>query len=137
MCCRQWEKQCNSGLRQIEAFCMPMARISPSSPWKGWMQKADSSPTHARKYSSSSVMLQSGGNVQGAENAYAQGSRLGDPLAGQDNARLQQALAAQAAAAKGSANYNSLDRIINQQAKQILENRLHNEGTLNINEHLP
>ena len=65
----------------------------------------------------------------------AQGSRLDDPLAAQDNARLQQALAAQAAAAKGHANNNN--DVIAQQAKQNLENKLHREGTLNINEHLP
>jgi hypothetical protein len=82
-------------------------------------------------------MLQWGGNVQGAENAYAQGSRLGDPLAAQNNARLRQALAAQAATAKGSANANNLDRIINQQARRNLEIQLHNDGTLNINDHLP
>jgi hypothetical protein len=62
---------------------------------------------------------------------------LGDPLAAQNNARLGQALAAQAAAAKAGANNNSLDRIINQQAKQNLENQFHNDGTLNINDHLP
>jgi hypothetical protein len=62
---------------------------------------------------------------------------LGDPLAAQDNARLHQALAAQAAAAKGSANTNSLDRIINHLAKESLERQLHDEGTLNINDHLP
>jgi len=94
-------------------------------------------PNWAQAWTNLGTMLQWGGNVKGAENAYAQGSRLGDPLAAQDNARLHQALAAQAAAAKGSANNNSLDRIINQQAKQNLENQLHNEGTLNINEHLP
>jgi tetratricopeptide (TPR) repeat protein len=94
-------------------------------------------PNLAQAWTNLGTMLQWGGNVQGAENAYVQGSRLGDPLAAQDNARLHQALAAQAAAAKGSANYNSLDRIINQQAKQNLENQLHNEGTLNINDHLP
>ena len=94
-------------------------------------------PNLAQAWTNLGTMLQWGGNVQGAENAYLQGARLGDPLAAQDNARLHQALAAQAAAAKGSANYNSLDRIINQQAKQNLEIRLHNEGTLNINEHLP
>jgi tetratricopeptide (TPR) repeat protein len=94
-------------------------------------------PNLAQAWTNVGTMLQWGGNVQGAENAYVQGSRLGDPLAAQDNARLHQALAGQAAAAKGSANYNSLDRIINQQAKQNLENQLHNEGTLNINDHLP
>ena len=94
-------------------------------------------PNWAQAWTNLGTMLQWGGNVQGAENAYAQGSRLGDPLAAQDNARLRQALAAQAAAAKGSANTNSLDRIINQQAKQNLEIQLHNEGTLNINDHLP
>jgi tetratricopeptide (TPR) repeat protein len=94
-------------------------------------------PNLSQAWTNLGTMLQWGGNVQGAENAYAQGARLGDPLAAQDNARLHQALAAQAAAAKGSANNNSLDRIINQQAKQNLENQFHNEGTLNINEHLP
>jgi hypothetical protein len=46
-------------------------------------------------------------------------------------------LAAQAAAARGSANNNSLDRIINHLAKESMENRLHDEGTLSINDHLP
>jgi tetratricopeptide (TPR) repeat protein len=94
-------------------------------------------PNLAQAWTNLGTMLQWGGNVQGAENAYVQGSRLGDPLAAQDNARLHQALAAQAAAAKGSANTNSLDRIINHLAKESLERQLHDEGTLNINDHLP
>jgi tetratricopeptide (TPR) repeat protein len=94
-------------------------------------------PNQAVVWTNLGTMLQWGGNVQGAENAYAQGARLGDPLAAQDNARLQQALAAQAAAARGSANNNSLDRIINHLAKENMERQLHNDGTLNIREHLP
>jgi hypothetical protein len=82
-------------------------------------------------------MLQWGGNIQGAQQAYARGAQLGDPLATQDNARLQQALAQQAAAAKTGSDWSSIDRIINRQAKENLEIRLHNEGTLNINDHLP
>jgi tetratricopeptide (TPR) repeat protein len=94
-------------------------------------------PSWAQAWTNLGTMLQWGGNVQGAKNAYARGSQLGDPLAAQDNARLQQALAAQASAARGGANNNSVSQVIGQQAKQNLENRLHNEGTLNINEHLP
>lgn len=93
-------------------------------------------PNFAQAWTNLGTMLQWGGNVKGAEDAYAQGSRLGDPLAAQNSAHLRQALAANAAA-KGGTNGNSLDRIINQQAKQNLENQLHDEGTLNINEHLP
>jgi tetratricopeptide (TPR) repeat protein len=114
------------------------ARLEQAQPAVSAYQHAIKlNPNWARAWTNLGTMLQWGGNVHGAEDAYAQGSRLGDPLAAQDNARLRQALAAQAAAAKGSANYNSLDRIINQQAKQNLENQLHNEGTLNINDHLP
>ena len=54
-----------------------------------------------------------------------------------DTARLQQALAQQAAAAKSGDSRDSINRIINRQAKEQLEIQLHNEGTLNINDHLP
>jgi len=94
-------------------------------------------PNWAQAWTNLGTMLQWGGNVQGAESAYAQGTRLGDPLAAEDNARLHQALAAQAAAAKGHANINSASQVIARQAKENLENQLHREGTLNINEHLP
>jgi tetratricopeptide (TPR) repeat protein len=114
------------------------ARLEQAQPAVSAYQHAIKlNPNWAQAWTNLGSMLQWGGNVQGADNAYVQGSRLGDPLAAQDRARLQQALAAQAAAAKGSANYNAIDRIINQQAKQALEIQLHNEGTLNINDHLP
>jgi tetratricopeptide (TPR) repeat protein len=114
------------------------ARLEQAAPAVSAYQHAIKlSPNVAQVWTNLGTMLQWGGNVQGAEDAYTQGARLGDPLAAQDNARLHQALAAQAAAAKGSANYNNIDRIINQQAKQQLENRLHDEGSLNIDDHLP
>jgi Flp pilus assembly protein TadD len=114
------------------------ARLEQAQPAVSAYQHAIKlNPNQAQIWTNLGTMLQWGGNVQGAENAYLEGSRLGDPLAAQNNARLHQALAAQAAAAKGSANYNSIERIINQQAKQSLEIQLHNEGTLNINDHLP
>jgi tetratricopeptide (TPR) repeat protein len=114
------------------------ARLEQAQPAVSAYQHAIKlNPNWAQAWTNLGSMLQWGGNVQGSDNAYVQGSRLGDPLAAQDRARLQQALAAQAAAAKGSANYNAIDRIINQQAKQALEIQLHNEGTLNINDHLP
>jgi tetratricopeptide (TPR) repeat protein len=94
-------------------------------------------PNWAQAWTNLGTMLQWGGNIRGAEQAYARGAQLGDPLASQDNARLQQALAQQAAAAKSGADRNSLDAIINRQAKETLEARLHNEGSLNPNEHLP
>lgn len=115
------------------------ARLEQAKPAVAAYQHAIKlNPNWAQAWTNLGTMLQWGGNVQGAENAYAQGARLGDPLAAQDNARLHQALAAQAAAAaRGITDRSSLDRIINQQAKQNLENQLHNEGTLNINDHLP
>ena len=94
-------------------------------------------PSWAQAWTNLGPMLQWGGNIQGAQQAYTKGAQLGDPLAAQDNARLQQALAQQAAAAKAGGTRNSLDAIINRQAKENLEARLHNEGSLNINDHLP
>jgi predicted TPR repeat methyltransferase len=94
-------------------------------------------PTWAQEWTNLGTMLQWGGSVQGAEQAYARGAQLGDPLAAQDNAHLQQALAQQAAAAKSAANSDSLDAVINHAAKEQLETQMHNDGTLNIDDHLP
>jgi tetratricopeptide (TPR) repeat protein len=94
-------------------------------------------PNWAQAWTNLGTMLQWGGNIQGAEQAYTRGAQLGDTLAAQNNARLQRALAQQAAAARSGANSNSIDAIINRQAKETLEARLHNEGSLNPNEHLP
>ncbi len=114
------------------------ARLEQAQPAvSAYQQAIRLKPGWAQAWTNLGTMLQWGGNVQGARSAYLRGSQLGDPLAAQNKDRLQQALAAQARAAKSGANSNSLDRIINQQARQNLEIQLHNEGTLNINEHLP
>jgi len=114
------------------------ARLEQAAPAVDAYQHAVKlNPDWAQAWTNLGTMLQWGGNVQGAEQAYARGAQLGDPLAAQDNARLQQALAQQAAAAKSSANSNSLDAIINHVAKEQLENQMHNDGTLNIDDHLP
>jgi tetratricopeptide (TPR) repeat protein len=114
------------------------ARLEQAAPAVDAYQHAVKlNPDWAQAWTNLGTMLQWGGNVQGAEQAYARGAQLGDPLAAQDNARLQQALAQQAAAAKSAANSNSLDAIINHVAKEQLENQMHNDGTLNIDDHLP
>ena len=114
------------------------ARLEQAAPAVAAYQRAVKlKPDWAQAWTNLGTMLQWGGNVQGAEQAYARGAQLGDPLAAQDNARLQQALAQQAAAAKSGGTRNSFDAIINRQAKENLENQLHNEGSLNINDHLP
>ena len=114
------------------------ARLEQGAPAVAAYQRAVKlKPNWAEAWTNLGTMLQWGGNVQGAQQAYARGAQLGDPLAVQDNARLQQALAQQAAAAKSGGSRNSLDAIINRQAKENLEVRLHNEGSLNINDHLP
>lgn len=114
------------------------ARLEQAAPAVAAYQRAVKlNPNWAQAWTNLGTMLQWGGNVQGAEQAYARGAQLGDPLAVQDNARLQQALAQQAAAAKSGGTRNSLDAIINRQAKENLEIQLHNEGSLNINDHLP
>lgn len=114
------------------------ARLEQAAPAVAAYQRAVKlNPGWAQAWTNLGTMLQWGGNVQGAEQAYARGAQLGDPLAAQDNARLQQALAQQAAAAKSGDSRDSIDRIINRQAKEQLEIQLHNEGTLNINDHLP
>jgi tetratricopeptide (TPR) repeat protein len=114
------------------------ARLEQAAPAVDAYQHAVKlNPDWAQAWTNLGTMLQWGGNVQGAEQAYARGAQLGDPLAAQDNARLQQALAQQAAAAKSSSNTNSLDAIINHVAKEQLENQMHNDGTLNIDDHLP
>jgi tetratricopeptide (TPR) repeat protein len=114
------------------------ARLEQAAPAVAAYQRAVKlNPGWAQAWTNLGTMLQWGGNIQGAEQAYARGAQLGDPLAAQDNARLQQALAQQAAAAKAGATRNSIDAIINRQAKESLEIQLHNEGTLNINDHLP
>jgi tetratricopeptide (TPR) repeat protein len=102
-----------------------------------YQQAVKLNPNWAQAWTNLGTMLQWGGNVQGAEQAYARGAQLGDPLATQDNARLQQALAQQAAAAKNVGSRDSINAIINRQAKEQLEIQLHNEGSLNINDHLP
>jgi tetratricopeptide (TPR) repeat protein len=114
------------------------ARLEQAAPAVAAYQRAVKlNPGWAQAWTNLGTMLQWGGNVQGAEQAYARGAQLGDPLAAQDNARLQQALAQQAAAARSGGSRDSIDRIINRQAKEQLEIQLHNEGTLNINDHLP
>ena len=114
------------------------ARLEQAAPAVAAYQRAVKlNPNWAQAWTNLGTMLQWGGNVQGAQQAYARGAQLGDPLAAQDNARLQQALAQQAAAAKSGGSRNGLDAIINRQAKENLEIRLHNEGSLNINDHLP
>ena len=114
------------------------ARLEQAAPAVDAYQRAVKlSPGWAQAWTNLGTMLQWGGNVQGAEQAYARGAQLGDPLARQDNARLQQALAQQAAAAKNIGSQDAINRIINRQAKEQLEIQLHNEGTLNINDHLP
>ena len=114
------------------------ARLEQAAPAVAAYQRAVKlNPGWAQAWTNLGTMLQWGGNVQGAEQAYARGAQLGDPLAAQDNARLQQALAQQAAAAKSAGSWDSINRIINRQAKEQLEIQLHNEGTLNINDHLP
>ena len=114
------------------------AKLEQAGPAVAAYQRAVKlNPGWAQAWTNLGTMLQWGGNVQGAQQAYARGAQLGDPLAAQDNARLKQALAQQAAAAKSGGTGNRLDTIINNQAKQNLENQLHNEGSLNINEHLP
>ena len=114
------------------------ARLEQAAPAVAAYQRAVKlNPGWAQAWTNLGTMLQWGGNVQGAEQAYARGAQLGDPLAAQDNARLQQALAQQAAAAKSGDSRDSINRIINRQAKEQLEIQLHNEGTLNINDHLP
>ena len=114
------------------------ARLEQAAPAVAAYQRAVKlSPEWAQAWTNLGTMLQWGGNVQGAEQAYARGAQLGDPLASQDNARLQQALAQHAAAAKSGGIGNTLEAIINRQAKENLEIRLHNEGSLNINDHLP
>ncbi len=114
------------------------ARLEQAAPAVAAYQRAVKlNPRWAQAWTNLGTMLQWGGNVQGAEQAYARGAQLGDPLAAQDNARLQQALAQQAAAAKSSGTGNSIGAIIARQAKENLENQLHNEGSLNINDHLP
>jgi len=114
------------------------ARLEQAAPAVAAYQRAVKlNPNWAQAWTNLGTMLQWGGNVQGAQQAYARGAQLGDPLAAQDNARLQQALAQQAAAAKSGGGRNGLDAIINRQAKENLEIRLHNEGSLNINDHLP
>jgi tetratricopeptide (TPR) repeat protein len=114
------------------------ARLEQAAPAVAAYQRAVKlNPNWAQAWTNLGTMLQWGGNVQGAEQAYARGAQLGDPLAAQDDARLRQALAQQAAAAKSGGTRNSIDAIINRQAKESLEIQLHNEGTLNINDHLP
>lgn len=114
------------------------ARLEQAAPAVAAYQHAVKlNPDWAQAWTNLGTMLQWGGNIRGAEQAYARGAQLGDPLAAQDEARLRQALAQQAAAAKAGASRNSLDAIINRQAKENLENQLHNEGSLNINDHLP
>jgi tetratricopeptide (TPR) repeat protein len=114
------------------------ARLEQAAPAVDAYQHAVKlNPDWAQAWTNLGTMLQWGGNVQGAEQAYARGAQLGDPLAAQDNARLQQALAQQAAAAKSAANSNSIDAIINRQAKETLENQMHDDGRLNIDDHLP
>ncbi len=114
------------------------ARLEQAAPAVDAYQRAVKlNPGWAQAWTNLGTMLQWGGNIEGAQQAYARGAQLGDPLAAQDNARLQQALAQQAAAAKAGAARNSIDAIINRQAKEALEIQLHNEGSLNINDHLP
>ncbi|MES2293878.1 MAG: tetratricopeptide repeat protein [Pseudomonadota bacterium] len=114
------------------------ARLEQAAPAVAAYQRAVKlNPGWAQAWTNLGTMLQWGGNIQGAEQAYARGAQLGDPLAAQDNARLQQTLAQQAAAAKSAGGWDSINRIINRQAKEQLEIQLHNEGTLNINDHLP
>ncbi|MEP6668536.1 MAG: tetratricopeptide repeat protein [Chthoniobacter sp.] len=114
------------------------ARLEQAEPAVAAYQKAvQLNPNWAEAWTNLGTMLQWGGNVQGAEQAYTRGARLGDPLGAQNNARLQQALAQQAAAAKAGADRNSIDAIINRQAKENLERRLQNEGSLRLGEHLP
>ena len=114
------------------------ARLEQAPPAVAAYQRAVKiNPGWAQAWTNLGTMLQWGGNVRGAEQAYARGAQLGDPLAAQDNARLQQALAQQAAAARAGNSRSSIDAIINRQAKESLEIQLHNEGSLNINDHLP
>ncbi len=114
------------------------ARLEQAEPAVAAYQSAVRlNPNWAQAWTNLGTMLQWGGNVQAAAQAYTQGANLGDPLGAQNNTRLQQALAQQAAAEKAGANRNPIDLIINRQAKENLEIRLHNEGTLNINDHLP
>lgn len=115
------------------------ARLEQAAPAvAAYQQTVKLNPNWAQAWTNLGTMLQWGGNVPAAEQAYARGAQLGDPLASQDNARLQQALAQQAAAAKSGGNpQDAISNIINRQAKEALENRLHDEGTLNINDHLP
>ncbi len=114
------------------------ARLEQAEPAVAAYQRAvQLNPNWAEAWTNLGTMLQWGGNVQGAEQAYTRGARLGDPLGAQNNARLQQALAQQAAAAKAGADRNSIDAIINRQAKENLERRLQNEGSLRLGEHLP
>lgn len=114
------------------------ARLEQAAPAVAAYQHAVKlNPNWAQAWTNLGTMLQWGGNVQGAEQAYTRGAQLGDPLATQDNARLQQALAQQAAAAKNVGSRDAINAIINRQAKEQLEIQLHNEGTLNINDHLP
>ena len=114
------------------------ARLEQAAPAVAAYQRAVKlNPGWAQAWTNLGTMLQWGGNIQGAQQAYARGAQLGDPLAAEDNARLQQALAQQEAARQSGANQSSLDAIINRQAKQNLEIQLHNQGSLNINDHLP
>jgi Flp pilus assembly protein TadD len=114
------------------------ARLEQAAPAVAAYQRAVKlNPNWAQAWTNLGTMLQWGGNVRGAEQAYARGAQLGDPLAAQNNARLRQALAQKAAAARSGSSWAGIDAIINRQAKESLEIRLHNEGSLNINDHLP
>jgi len=77
------------------------ARLEQAAPAVAAYQRAVKlNPDWAQAWTNLGTMLQWGGNIQGAEQAYARGTQLGDPLAAHDNARLHQALAQHAAAAK-------------------------------------
>jgi tetratricopeptide (TPR) repeat protein len=72
------------------------------------------------------VMLEWGGNDQAALQAYARASALGDSLAGQDSARLKQAIAAQQASSSGGGSGMSAGAMLHsfrQQAVWASEDR--------------
>jgi tetratricopeptide (TPR) repeat protein len=61
-----------------------------------YRQVLQMNPNFAQGWTNLGVALQFTGDVQGAQAAYGRGQALGDPLAGQDAARLQADLRAQA-----------------------------------------
>jgi tetratricopeptide (TPR) repeat protein len=101
---------------------------------KAYRRALQLNPNAGPVWTNLGTMLQWQGDVQGALQAYDRGAALGNALGRQDGASLKAALQRSQAARQRP---DAFALIIAAQAKQNFEVYCHNNGTLNINDHLP